>query len=155
MNELNHTGPESSGENRKLPFRVPKNYFDDFSARLQSQLHAEEEATPSRRKNVVRYLKPVLGLAASFTIIFMLVYWPLNSFLPDYLARTNTTIEQNTETEEFIPLIEYIDENSFFTFLVESVTGTEETNEEFNDDELLTYISANVSTYELYLQSEN
>lgn len=155
MNDINNTEPEITGENRKLPFRVPKNYFDDFSARLQSQLHAEEEDVPSRGKSVIRYLKPVLGLAASFTLIIMLVYWPLNKFLPDYLARTNTAIEHDTEMDEFLPSIEHLDENTFFTFLMETVSGNRETEEDFNDEELLTYISANVSNYELYLQTEN
>lgn len=155
MKELDKIGPETSKIDKELPFRVPENYFDDFSARLQSKLYTEGEALPQQRKGVIRYLKPALGLAASFALIFMLVYWPLKSFLPEYIARTHTTIQQDTEMEEYMPSLEQIDENSFFSFIAETVAGTEETEADFNDEELLSYISSNVSEYELYLHTEN
>lgn len=155
MNESENIGPETSRINKELPFKAPRHYFEDFPARLQSRLYTEDEALPQKKKGIVRYLKPVLGLAASFALIFMLVYWPLKSFLPDYMARTHTHIEQEPQFDEFMPSYEYIDENTFFTYIVETVSGTDDASVEFNDEELLSYISANVSEYELYLNTEN
>ncbi len=155
MDELNNNTPELSKIKKEPPFRVPDRYFDDFSARLNSRLEAESEVVPEPKKGIIRYLKPALGLAASFALIFMLVYWPLNKFLPAYLARTDAPIEQENEIDTYMPSFERIDEDSFFAIIVESATETDTIVESFNDEELLNYLSANVSDYELYLHTEN
>jgi hypothetical protein len=155
MNDFINNVPESSNKKKELPFRVPENYFVDFSARLQTRLATVNKIIPQEKKGIIRYLKPALGLAASFALIFMLVYWPLKSYLPGYVAETNTVIEQESEIETLIPSFERIDENSFFSIIAEAFSGAEETEENFNDEELLNYISANVSDYELYLHTDN
>lgn len=155
MDELKNSTPEISKIKKEPPFKVPENYFGDFSARLHSRLESENNLDPQEKKGIVRYLKPVLGMAASFALIFMLVYWPLKSFLPGYMAETTTVIEQENEMDTYMPSIERIDENSFFSLIVETISGTEEAEEGFNDEELLNYISANVSDYELYIHTEN
>lgn len=155
MDELKNNTPELSKMKKEQPFSVPDNYFGDFSARLHSRLESEANIYPQEKKGIVRYLKPALGLAASFALIFILVYWPIKSFLPDYMAATNTVIEQENEMDTYMPSLERIDENSFFTLMMETITGTEETEQELNDEELLNYLSANVSDYELYMHTEN
>ncbi len=155
MKKLQKIAPETSKIKRDQPFRVPDNYFGDFSARLHSRLYEEAEILPHKKIGVLRYLKPVLGLAASFALVFMLVYWPVSSFLPGYLARTQMPIEQEIEIDTYMPSLERLDENSFFTLITEIFTGTEEGAEEFNDEELLNYLSANVSDYELFMHTEN
>jgi hypothetical protein len=84
----------------------------------------------------------------------MLVYWPVKTFLPNYLAKTNTYIESTNEDDAFLTFIEKIDENSFFA-LQEAQSNEETVNGDFNDEELMSYLSSNVSDYEIYLQTEN
>lgn len=156
MDELKNSAPELSKIKKETPFRVPDNYFMDFPARVQFKIQTEKEALPQEKKSIIRYLKPALGLAASFALIFMLVYWPIKTFLPNYMAQTtNTTIEQESEIEPYMPSIEQIDENSFFGLVIETLSVSEESEEDFNDEELLNYLSANVSDYELFLHTEN
>ncbi len=155
MDELKNNTPELSKMKKEPPFNVPENYFGDFSGRLHAKLESETNIYPKEKKGIIRYLKPALGMAASFALIFMLVYWPIKSFLPDYMAETNTVIEQEIEMDTYMPSLERIDENSFFTLMMETITGAEETGEELNDEELLNYLSANVSDYELYMHTEN
>jgi hypothetical protein len=155
MNKLKKIAPELSKLKKEQPFGVPDNYFDDFSARLHYRLETEKQALPQPKNSFLRYLKPALGLAASFALIFMLVYWPVRSFLPSYLAKTNTYIETETEENEFLTFIEKLDENSFFAIIQESHSNEETVNGSFDDEELMNYLSSNVSDYEIYLQTEN
>jgi hypothetical protein len=155
MNKLRKIAPRLSKIKKENPFRVPDNYFDDFSARLAVKLEAEKEVLPQPKNPIIRYLKPVLGLAASFALIFMLVYWPLKSFLPQYFAKSETYIESTNEDDTFISILERLDETLFFALLTEPTSENETEEAGFNDDELLGYLSANISDYELYLQTEN
>lgn len=155
MDNLKNNTPEFPRIEKEPPFRVPEGYFDNFSARLKTRLETEQTVLPESKKGIIRYLKPALGLAASFALVFMLVYWPLNTFLPGYMAETTTTIEQENDFDTYMPSFERIDEDAFFSIVIESVSASDTTVESFNDDELLTYLSANVSDYELYLQTEN
>ncbi len=155
MNKLKNIAPELSKIKKEQPFGVPDKYFDDFSARLHHRLETERQPLPQKQNRVIRFLKPALSLAASFALIFMLVYWPVKSFLPNYLAKTNTYIESPSEESTYLSFIEKLDENSFFALLYEPFVSEETDSYDFNDDELLNFLSANVSDYEIYLQTEN
>mgnify|MGYP004705111817 CR=1 FL=1 len=154
VNDLKNIAPVTSKIKKEFPFGIPDNYFASFSDRLQYRLHAEEEVLPQKKKTIIRYLKPALALAASFVLVFMLVYWPISVFLPDFLAQTNTATEQEIEMDTYLSSFEQIDENLFFA-IINDLTEEKETEEDFNDDELLSYLSANVSDYELCLHTEN
>lgn len=151
MNELKKIAPKLSKMKKELPFNVPDHYFDDFSARLHSKLDADEVALPKQKNRMIRLLKPALGLAASFLLIFMLVYWPIKSFLPNHLAKNNAQTETKiTEEDTYMAVIERLDETSFFGLLEEPAR-----EESFNDEELMNYISSNMSNYDLYLETDN
>lgn len=154
MSNLKKIAPELSKMKKELPFGVPKNYFDDFSARLHQRIEAEKHPASPIQNPVIRYLKPVLGLAASFALIFMLVYWPIKTFMPR-MVKTNTYIEQSSNEDIYLSFLEELDENSFFSLLHEAGNNGETTTAGFNDEELLSYISSNVSDYEIYIYAEN
>ncbi|HKI90507.1 MAG TPA: hypothetical protein VKA38_15885, partial [Draconibacterium sp.] len=69
---------------------------------------------------------------------------------------TPTEVVNNINTENGIPdseyrsMVEGIDENSFYTLLDEPAQTAE-----ISDDDLLNYLSANVSDYDIYLGTEN
>lgn len=148
MDELKNIAPELSKLKKEAPFGVPENYFDDFSARLQMKLEAEKKTLPSQQNRIIQFLKPALGLAASFALIFMLVYWPLKSFTPSEVA-TNDNIQIEMPNSEYINIVEGMDDNSFYALLEEPAESVE-----FNDEELLNYLSANVSDYDIYLETD-
>lgn len=154
MNELKNIAPKLSEIKKERPFRVPDNYFDDFSSRLHTRLEAEKQVLPKPKSRIIRFLKPAIGLAASFLLIFMLVYWPIKSFLPNYLANKNAPSETViTEEDTYMSILEKMDENSFFALLSDS--SEEEKVDDFNDEELMSYVSSNFSDYEIYLETDN
>jgi len=139
------------------PFGVPENYFDDFSARLHTRLETEKQDLMPQRGRVIRLLKPAIGLAASFIVIFLLVYLPIRFFLPRYQAENNLPAMNGITEEEaqYISLMEEIDENAFFSLLEDSGTVSAPTEDDLNDEDLLNYLSANISDYEIYMENEN
>lgn len=148
MDELKNIAPKLSKLKKENPFKAPDKYFDDFSARLQMKLEAERKAVPKQKSLFIRFMKPAIGLAASFALIFMLVYWPLKTFMPSQVA----IVEDTTEyfDTEFLSIVEGLDESSFFALLEES-NGTED----FTDDDLIAYVSANFTDYEIFEKIEN
>lgn len=153
MNELKKIAPKLSEIKKEHPFRVPDNYFDDFSSRLNTRLETEKQVLPKPKSRIIRLLKPAMGLAASFLLVFLLVFWPIKSFLPNYLSKSNTAVETVINEEDtYLSILEKIDENSFFALLTES--SDEEVND-FNDEELMSYVTSNFSEYEIYLETDN
>jgi len=152
MDELKEIAPKLSKMKKEPPFGVPDNYFDDFSARLQMKLEAEKKILPHQQNRIIQFLKPALGLAASFALIFMLVNWPLKSFTPGEVANNTTTVpaENDITDLEYRTIIEGMDDNSFYALLEEPSQTVE-----ISDDDLLNYLSANVSDYDIYLGTEN
>ena len=145
MNNKSKIEQELSKVSKDNPFGVPDNYFDDFYARLHVKLEAEKRIPPDKEYKLVRFLKPALGLVASFALIFLLVYWPIKTFLPnnaDNLAIEITDIE-------YFSVVDKIDENTFYDLLEKP----DNNNNEFSDEELVNYLSANVSEYEIYLST--
>jgi len=149
MKELENIAPELLKIKKENPFRVPENYFDNFSARLQAKLDAEQNAVPVKKNNIIRYLKPAIGLAAGFALVFALAYWPMKTLTPNRVAENNVQ-ELNVNEMLFASAVEGIDENSFYELLEDR--GDEE---QLSEEELANYVNTNVSDYEIYTQSAN
>ena len=145
MDELKNQFTELSKIKNEVPFRVPKNYFDDFSARLNTRLEAEKIAVPKLQNRVIQFLKPALGLAASFALIFMLVYWPLKNFNSNQEAKN--ALEMDYSDVEYINMVEDIDESLFFALLEEP------SKEVFTDEDIASYLQTNSSEYEIYTET--
>jgi hypothetical protein len=147
MDELEKIAPELSKIKKENPFRVPDNYFEDFSARLQMKLDAEKIGVSDNKNRFIQYLKPAIGLAAGFALIFSLAYWPLKTFTPNQQAN-NTGIQANESEMHFASLVEGMDENSFYALLDET-----EVADQLNDDDLANYVKTNSSEYEIYSET--
>ena len=148
MDELEKIAPELSKIKKENPFRTPENYFEDFSAKLQLRLETEKEKGSAKTQSrIIQFLKPALGLAAGFALIFMLAYWPLTKLTSNQQAKNNSI--QTDETDMiFTSLVEGMDENSFFAMLGES-----ESTGQLSDDDLANYLSTNSTEYEIYSET--
>ncbi len=155
MNELEKIAPQLSKIKKENPFRVPDNYFDDFSARLQVRLEAEKRILPKKENKIIRLLKPAFGLAASLALIFMLVYWPLKMFMPSHESQNTEIVQSSTLSQsqltdnEYKTIVESMDENSFYSLLDEPAIAVD-----ISDEDLVNYLSSNVSDYEIYLETD-
>jgi hypothetical protein len=149
MDELKKIAPELSKLKKENPFRVPENYFEDFSARLQERLETEKTEVPKNQNRVIQFLKPAIGLAAGFALIFTLSYWPLRIFTPNEQAENITII--NSESEMlYASWVEGIDENSFYAML-DNPNGSVD----FTDDDLADFVNTNSSEYDIYSETGN
>ena len=148
MDELKNKAPKLSQIKKENPFRAPDNYFDDFSARLQTRKKKKKKVLPEKDNKVIRLLKPVIGLAASFALIVLLVYWPVKKFMNNQVAESEINTESTVSEDLYVSMVEGIDEASFYDMLEE-----EESTTVFTDDEMINYISANISDYEIYLET--
>lgn len=139
---------------KKNPFRTPDNYFDSMEDRVMRTIqHEEKTKNSSSAGKVYRLLKPVLGLAASFALVFVLVYYPINYFSSDKLVKTQPTDTVTTEPNDFYSiLISAIDENA----LVDALSKEETTmQEEIDADELIAYLSSDMNDIEIYSEIQN
>ncbi len=151
MGKLKKTAPELSKIQKEQPFGVPEKYFDDFSARLQMKIEAEKTILPDQPNRFVKFFKPALGLAAGFALIFMLVYWPIKMVTPKNGIAKNASpnSENGISDTQYRTIVEGMDENSFYALLEEPAqTG------EISDDDLINYLSSNVSDYDIYIATE-
>lgn len=150
MKEMKNNAPNLSEIKRENPFGTPAHYFDDFSARLQTRIEAEKQPLVARKPRIIQILKPALGLAASFALIFMLVYFPLKKFTPNEKLQ----IAVAPETDPGISnLLDQIDEISFVALLNDSDDDT--ADNDFTDDELATFVASNFSDYEIFENISN
>lgn len=121
---------------RNNPFGTPDGYFEQFPDRILDRIEAEENQH-STKGLVIRYLKPVLALAASFAIIFMLVYLPVKTMGPD-VAKNNEEIELD---QDLLPYI-VTDEVLYKSFYAEE-------DQDIDDSVIETVLLASVSDMEL------
>lgn len=147
MDELKNIAPELSKIRKENPFRVPDNYFENFSARLQERMETEKAGVPEKKNTIIRYLKPAIGLAAGFALIFTLSYWPLRMFTPNEQAINSNS--SNTESEMlYASWVEGIDVGSFYAML-DNPNGSVD----FTDDDLADFVNTNSSEYEIYSET--
>lgn len=149
MDELKNIAPELSKLKKENPYGTPNNYFDDFSARMHTRIEQEKQADPVKKPGIILLLKPVMWLAASFVIIFMLVYVPLKTFTSKDIT---TVVEVNDYADtELLYIVEGLDESSFFDLLEEETVEAEG----LTNDDLVLFVNANFSDYEIYEFTEN
>lgn len=72
---------------RKNPFSVPEGYFEQLTGRIQERIQEEERPQKIRAFSLI---KPYLGLAAIFAIVFMIV----QVLLPRVIG-TSAMLEKN------------------------------------------------------------
>jgi hypothetical protein len=62
--------------------KVPERYFDDFAGRLKTRI--ENESKPVVSQSWINiYLRPALGIAAVFAVLFLAIYMPVTKSLKD------------------------------------------------------------------------
>lgn len=149
MDELKKIAPNLSKLKKDNPFSVPKNYFDDFPARLQMKMNEEKNEAVKQENKIIKLLKPALGLAAAFALIFMLAYWPMKTFTEKQLANNNN-MEEEINDMLYANMVEGIDVNSFYA-LLDDTNGAYE----LSDDDLANFVNTYSSDYEIFSETNN
>lgn len=154
MYEEENRQPEFLKRPKQNPFKTPENYFDSLEDRIMHSVENEEKTKKSSGAGkVYRLLKPVLGLAASFALVFVLVYYPVKYFSSGKLVKTQSTDTTTNEGNDFYSVvISSIDENALVNVLV---SEDEISQEEINPDEVIAYLSSDMNDIEIYSEIQN
>jgi len=154
MYEENDIEPEFMKRPKTNPFRTPDHYFDTIEDRIMGAIeHEAKKKTTSAPGKIFQLLKPVLGLAASFAVIYLLAYYPIKYFSPNSMVKSETT---NTSSPEILDAYSFnvslIDENSLVSTIFSDETDT---LSEIKPDELLAFLSTEMTDLEIYTEIQN
>jgi hypothetical protein len=129
---------ECKGWDKKNPFTVPEGYFDQFPDRLMSRIDQME--SPHKKGTLwIRYLRPALGLAASFALVALMLYVPVKLIGP--------RIARQSEENRYNPYeMEYALYNDLTFF--DLVAGQSD-KEPMDDNTIETALLVSLNDYEL------
>jgi len=71
MDNLNNIPPKLSKTSKKMPFKVPEDYFENFSVRLSERIH--EKKSPEFAGRLIPALRPYFAIAVIAVIILVAV----------------------------------------------------------------------------------
>ncbi len=120
------------------PFKVPEAYFETFEERLQQRI--KEQSLESKPKGkTIRMLMPVLWLAASLVLVFLLVRYPVKMSSPDYSSEAGVEgVEDNISNE-------WLYDDNLYDMISEDMDA-----ETIDNDDVADFLSAELSEYEIY-----
>jgi len=124
---------------KKYPFYTPDNYFDQFHGKLMTRIDLEKKSSQSQI--FIRYLKPAIGLAASFLLIITLLYVPVKLIFHEKNITSNSTMPAIDE-EYFLSYP--LSDHKIFEALESTVP-----DETFDNDQLESVLLASLSEYDL------
>lgn len=139
---------------KKNPFQTPDHYFDSIEDRVMGTIEYEKKKkSASSSSKAFRLLKPILGLAASFALVYVLAYYPIKYLTPKVMVKSETTdTTSNDSLHNYAFNISFGDENS----LVNAIFGDETADSaKVNSDELLAYLSSDMNDLEIYSEIQN
>ena len=154
MNKKDNIWTDFQNQSFKPPFDVPDDYFNSLEDRIEGRIASETESISPKGK-LIRMMKPILGMAASFALIFVLVYYPMSVFLPDYLAKNaNIHVEESDSLSENEELFSYIlmSDQSLYDILNNE---TEQADEKIDAEEILDYLSIAMNETDIYAELQN
>lgn len=154
MYEEDKIEPEFMKRPKTNPFLTPDHYFDTIEDRIMGAIeHEAKKETTSVAGKIFQILKPVLGLAASFAVIYLLAYYPIKYFSPKSMVKSETNNINSTEIMDAYSFnVSLIDENSLVSTLLSDETDT---LSEIKPDELLAFLSTEMTDLEIYTEIQN
>lgn len=139
-------------ERPQNPFRTPDQYFETLEDRIMAGIkHAE--VTQTKKNKIVHLLKPVLGLVASFALIYLLVYYPINHLVPQRMVKTEQADSSNTGIPEAYSLsFSSVDETTLLNLIISDGSSNES---KLSADEVVSYLATGNNDVDLYSELQN
>ncbi len=152
MYEKDKIEPDFLKRPKTNPFKTPDHYFDSLEDRIMAGI--KQSAKPRNNSaKIIQLMKPVLGLAASFALVYLLVYYPINILMLKTASKTE--IAQSSSTDLF-------DNYSFNIGSIDDITladvifSDETSNDSLTSpEELLAYLSSGLNDVEIYSEIQN
>lgn len=135
-------------------FKVPDHYFDNFSGRLKERIASESKSTVSQSWINV-FLRPALGIAAVFAVLFLAIYVPLKESSKDgntAVSYNEPPVNTNNGNERGdIDALMMMSQSQFLSAL--EAVETSEGDEAIDPQQLKDYLAENSLDY--YLLTSN
>jgi len=151
MYEEDNIEPEFLKRQKKNPFRTPEGYFDSLEDRIMRGTEPLKK-TKSTSTRIIQFIKPALGLAASFLLVGLLVYSPIKTLL--LKNGTKSEVAQSTASDlldDYSLNLASIDDNA----LVNAIFSDELNTTTLDPDEVLAYLSSDLNDVEIYSEIQN
>ena len=147
MYEGDNIEPEFLKRLKTNPFRTPDHYFDTVEDRIMNEIKQQaKKKTPASR--IYQMLLPALGLAASFAIVLLLVKYPITHFTNKSMVKVKTTDSFSSDLfHNYAFNISLVDENTLFNAIS---TNEKADSVNINSEELLAYLSTDMTDLEIY-----
>lgn len=129
------------------PFRTPDGYFESFDDRIMKKI--QENGTHKKRPlKAVRMLKPVLAVAASILLVYLISNVQFTKHGSSGLVLSGMSTAKDDSTLNF----SLIDEST----LVNAIFSEDNNNSnEVNSDEMLAYLSSGLNEVQIYSETQN
>ncbi len=152
MYEEENIEPDFLKRPKTNPFRTPDYYFESMEDRILAEIKQSENPKTKSAK-IIQLLKPALGLAASFALVALLVYYPINFLMLKTASKTEIVQSSATDLFDSYSLnIGSIDDNT----LADVLFSEELSNDSLTSpDELLAYLSSGMNEVEIYSEIQN
>jgi hypothetical protein len=131
---------------KKLPFRVPEDYFENFPGRLRDRLNLEQQSLADGR--LFAFVKPYLSLAALIAGIALVAWFGYHQFNVNSRNNTFNSYELSTIVDYY--LHDY-DEDLLISTLIESGEETNLSPLEDYSDEIMDYLTVDGIDYSLLI----
>ena len=152
MYEEDNIESEFLKRHKMNPFRTPDHYFDTIEDRIMDRIE-QPIATKTKSVRIIRFLKPALGLVASLSILYLLVYYPINHQLIKNSSETESAMSSTSNLlDSFSINLASIDDNT----IVNAIYSDETSNiAATNPDEVLAYLASDLNDVEIYSEIQN
>lgn len=152
MNQKENITPEFRKWDKSNPFKVSEGYFETFEDRLMDRIKSDLQPAKKTTK-IIQLLKPALGLAASFALVALLVYYPINHFLLKDQAKTETVDSTNLDQlDAYILSFSSFDEQTIINALFPE---DQESEKQIDPDEMFAYLSSQFNEVEICSEFQN
>jgi hypothetical protein len=134
------------------PFRTPDHYFDTIEDRIMRGIE-QPMITKAKSGRIIRFLKPALGLAASLSIVYLLVNYSMNSPIVNTGTKTETAVSSPSDLLDNYTLnLTSIDDNTLASAIFSDETSNIAAT---NPDEILAFLASNLNDVEIYSEIQN
>jgi hypothetical protein len=149
MNGQNNIYDFDGNGQGKNPFKVPEGYFETFEDRLMANIRYQKEISLGKNPKI-RILRPIIGLAAAFAGIFLLVYVPMKTFFPNYQAKNAAdTTQTTTVMEEYLMTnLTCINGSAFYS----AITQEDSNAGSLNNNDVIDYMASDFNDYDIYAE---
>jgi hypothetical protein len=147
-NQEENIEPEFMKRRGTNPFRTPYGYFDSLEDRIMGKITVTEKK-PKTSGQIIRFIKPILGVAASIALVYVLVNNPATQRGITTNTSSAFTFSMNDDSAITFSMV---DENT----LVDAIFTEEKSPvSEINSDDILAYLSSGLNEVEIYTEIQN